>query len=48
MIFKTISVLKNGEWAGAREMEQWLRASTDLADELSSVPNTHMATHKHL
>lgn len=39
---------KNEKWqkvGGSGEMVQWLRARAALAEDLSSVPSTHMVVH---
>lgn len=33
---------------GTRKMALWLRALAALAQDLSSIPSTHMSSHKHL
>jgi hypothetical protein len=31
----------------ARETAQWLKALADLAEDLDSIPSTHMVAHNH-
>jgi hypothetical protein len=44
---KINNTLKNGEWLGAGEMAQQLRAPTALSKVLSSNPSNHMVVHNH-
>jgi hypothetical protein len=42
------NTLFKGQFRGAGEVAQWLRALIALLEELSSIPNNHMVAHNHL